>query len=304
MIPVYVFYSMFGFQRTGDSMWAAMDQMARGFIIGATAGRTTLTGEGLQHADGHSPILGAMNPAMKVYDPAFGYEIAHIVRAGIEQMYGPDSTDPNVMYYLTVYNEPMQQPAEPDGSDVEGIVRGLHRISTGGDSGPKVQLLGSGVSVPWAQEAAMILGSEWGVSADVWSVTSWTELRRDGLAALEHNFLHPDEDRRTPYVTSKLADARGPIVASTDYVSDVPDQIRQFLPNPFATLGANDHGFSDTRAAARRYFHIDAHSMVVRALQLLADQGEVDAEVPKQAAEKYQLLDVRAGTTGNAGGES
>ena len=180
MIPVYVFYSMFGFQRTGDSMWAAMDQMARGFIIGATAGRTTLTGEGLQHADGHSPILGAMNPAMKVYDPAFGYEIAHIVRAGIEQMYGPDSANPNVMYYLTVYNEPMQQPAEPDDVDVDGIVRGLHRISTGGDTGPKVQLLGSGVSVPWAQEAAMILGSEWGVSADVWSVTSWTELRRDG----------------------------------------------------------------------------------------------------------------------------
>ncbi len=304
MIPVYVFYSMFGFQRTGDSMWAAMDQMARGFIIGATAGRTTLTGEGLQHADGHSPILGAMNPAMKVYDPAYGYEIAHIVRAGIEQMYGPDSANPNVMYYLTVYNEPMQQPAEPDDSDVEGMVRGLHRISTGGDSGPKVQLLASGVAVPWAQEAAMILGSEWGVSADVWSVTSWTELRRDGLAVLEHNFLHPDEEARTPYVTSKLADAVGPIVASTDYVSDVPDQIRQFLPNPFATLGANDHGFSDTRAAARRYFHIDVHSIVVRALQMLAERGEVDAGAPGQAAEKYQLLDVRAGTTGNAGGES
>src|SRR4051794_12037308 len=304
MIPFYIFYSMFGFQRTGDSIWAMADQLARGFLIGATAGRTTLTGEGLQHADGHSPILGGMNPAMKIYDPAFGYEIAHIVRAGLEQMYGPDSDDRNHMYYLTVYNEPIIQPAEPEGVDVEGIVRGIHRLSTGGDSGPKVQLLGSGVSVPWVQEAAMILGSEWGVSADVWSVTSWTELRRDGLAALKHNFLHPDEQARIPYVTTKLGDAQGPIIATTDYVSEVPDQIRQFLPNAFATLGADDHGFSDTRAAARRYFHIDVHSVVVRALQELAASGEVDVSAPKEAAERYQLLDVNAGTTGNAGGES
>ena len=304
MIPVYVFYSMFGFQRTGDSMWAAMDQMARGFIIGATAGRTTLTGEGLQHADGHSPVLAATNPAMKVYDPAFGYEIAHIVRAGLEQMYGPDTKDPNVMYYLTVYNEPMQQPAEPSDVDVDGIVRGLHRISSGGESGPKVQLMGSGVSVPWAQDAAHILGEEWGVSADVWSVTSWTELRRDGLAAEEHNFLHPDEEPRTPYVTAKLAEARGPVVATTDYMAQVPDQIRQFLPHPFASLGADDHGFSDTRAAARRYFHIDSHSMVVRALQMLEAAGDIDAGSAATAADKYRLLDVNAGTTGNAGGDS
>ncbi|HEY5784553.1 MAG TPA: pyruvate dehydrogenase (acetyl-transferring), homodimeric type, partial [Microlunatus sp.] len=193
MIPVYVFYSMFGFQRTGDAMWAAMDQMTRGFIIGATAGRTTLTGEGLQHADGHSPLLASTNPAMKIYDPAYGYEIAHIVEAGLEQMYGADSTDRNWMYYVTVYNEPISQPAEPEDVDVEGILKGIHKVSSGGDSGPKVQLLGSGVSLPWVQEAAMILGSEWGVSADVWSVTSWVELRRDGLAAERHNFLHPDE---------------------------------------------------------------------------------------------------------------
>jgi pyruvate dehydrogenase E1 component len=303
MIPVYIFYSMFGFQRTGDGIWAAMDQMTRGFIIGATAGRTTLTGEGLQHADGHSPILAAMNPAVRVYDPAFGYEIAHIVRAALEQMYGPDSTDPNVMYYLTVYNEPMVQPAEPEGVDAEGIVRGLHRVSTGGE-GPKVQLLGSGVSVPWAQEAAMILGSEWGVSADVWSVTSWTELRREALAAEEYNFLHPEEQKRVPYVTTKLSGAEGPIIASTDYVSEVPDQIRQFLPNSFATLGADSYGFSDTRAAARRYFHIDSHCMVVRALQMLADAGQIDPGRAKEAAERYQLLDVLAGRTGTAGGES
>ncbi|MDN5804856.1 MAG: pyruvate dehydrogenase (acetyl-transferring), homodimeric type, partial [Microlunatus sp.] len=304
MIPVYLFYSMFGLQRTGDAMWAAMDQMARGFIIAATAGRTTLTGEGLQHADGHSPLLASTNPGMKVYDPAYGYEIAYIVEAGLEQMYGPDSTDRNWMYYLTVYNEPMLHPAEPDDVDAEGIVKGIHRLHSGGDSGPKVQLLGSGVSVPWALEAASILESEWGVSADVWSVTSWVELRRDGLDAEKHNFLYPDEQAQVPYVTRKLADAEGPIIASTDYMSAVPDQIRQFLPNAFATLGADDHGFSDTRAAARRFFHIDVHSMVVRALQELAAAGDVPSSAPKEAAEKYQLLDVTSGTTGNVGGDA
>ncbi|OFE18722.1 pyruvate dehydrogenase (acetyl-transferring), homodimeric type [Humibacillus sp. DSM 29435] len=307
LIPVYVFYSMFGFQRTGDAMWAAMDQMARGFIIGATAGRTTLTGEGLQHADGHSPILAATNPAMKIYDPAYGYEIAHIVAAGLEQMYGPGSSskpESNVMYYITVYNEPMLQPAEPDDADIDGIIRGLHRVATGSGDGPQCQLMGSGVSVPWALEAAKLLASDWGVSADVWSVTSWAELRRDGLAAEEHNFLHADGERRTAYVTEKLKDAVGPVVASTDFASEVPDQIRQFVPNAFATLGADGHGFSDTRAAARRFFHIDVHSMVVRALQLLADDGKVDASVAREAAERYRLLDVNAGTTGTAGGDS
>ena len=304
MIPVYVFYSMFGFQRTGDLMWAAMDQMARGFIIGATAGRTTLTGEGLQHADGHSPVLAGTNPGMRIYDPAYGYEIAHIVRAGLEQMYGPDSEDPNVMYYLTVYNEPMLQPAEPDDVDIDGIVRGIHKISTSEVQGPKAQLFGAGVSVPWALDAQKILAEEWGVSADVWSVTSFNQLRRDGLAAEEHNFLHPQEEPRVPYVTAKLADASGPIVASTDYVSEVPDQIRQFLPNRYATLGADGYGFSDTRPAARRFFHIDSHSMVVRALQLLGESGEVNPDAARQAAERYSLLEVNAGTTGTAGGDS
>jgi len=304
LIPVYVFYSMFGYQRTGDAMWAAMDQMTRGFIIGATAGRTTLTGEGLQHADGHSPVLAATNPATKVYDPAYGYEIAHIVRAGLEQMYGPDSCDPNVMYYLTVYNEPMLQPAEPADVDVDGIVRGLHRVVTGSGEGPRCHLMGSGVSVPWVLKAARLLERDWGVSADVWSVTSWTELRRDGLAAERAAFLHPEQGARVPYVAAKLADAPWPVVASTDFASEVPDQIRQFLPHRFATLGADGHGFSDTRAAARRFFHIDVESIVVRALQVLAEEGQVDAEAAGQAAARYQLLDVRAGTTGIAGGDS
>ncbi|WP_309081831.1 pyruvate dehydrogenase (acetyl-transferring), homodimeric type [Zhihengliuella sp.] len=305
LVPVYVFYSMFGFQRTGDSFWAAADQMTRGFVIGATAGRTTLTGEGLQHADGHSPILAATNPAVITYDPAYGYEIGHIIRAGLERMYGGNHPDPNVMYYLTVYNEPYVQPAEPEGVDVEGILGGIHRVAVGGQEGPKTQLLASGVAVPWAIEAQRILAEEWGVSADVWSVTSWTELRRDGLAAEREAFLDPTaENAREPFVTRQLAGAEGPIVAATDYMSQVPDQIRQYVPNEWATLGADGFGFSDTRAAARRFFNIDAHSIVVRALQLLARRGEVPAEAPAQAFERYRLDDVNAGTSGNAGGDS
>ncbi len=302
MIPIYIFYSMFGFQRTGDSFWAAMDQLARGFIIGATAGRTTLTGEGLQHMDGHSPVLAATNPAVKVYDPAYGYEIAHIVKQGIEEMYGPDAQD--VMYYLTVYNEPIVQPKEPTDVDVEGIKKGIHRLSEGSGDGPKVQLLASGVGVPWIVHAQEILEQDWGVSADVWSVTSWYELRRDALAAEKDAFLHPEDGARTPFVTQKLGEAPGPIVATSDYVSDLPDLIRPYLPQKFASLGADDHGFSDTRAAARRYFHIDAHSVVVRALQLLAEEGTVGSDIPAKAAEKYRLLDVKAGVSGNAGGDA
>ena len=304
LIPVYIFYSMFGFQRTGDAQWAAGDQMARGFVIGATAGRTTLTGEGLQHADGHSQLLASTNPATVSYDPAYGYEIAHIVRAGIERMYGGNHPDPNVMYYLTVYNEPIVQPAEPEGVDVDGILRGIHRISEGSGDGPRTQLLASGVGVPWALEAQQLLRDDWGVSADVWSVTSWSELRRDGLAADEHNFLHPDEEPRTAYVTDKLKDAEGPVVAVSDFMHAVQDQIRPWVQHNFATLGADGFGFSDTRAAARRFFKIDGPSIVVRALQGLAAEGKVDRSLAAQAIEKYRLYDVNAGTSGNAGGES
>ena len=304
LIPVYIFYSMFGFQRTGDAQWAAGDQMARGFIIGATAGRTTLTGEGLQHADGHSHLLASSNPATVSYDPAYGYEIAHIVRAGIERMYGGNHPDPNVMYYLTVYNEPLVQPAEPEGVDVDGIVRGMHRISAAEGDGPRTQLLASGVGVPWALEAQQLLRDDWGVQADVWSVTSWTELRRDGLAADEHNFLHPDEEARTAYITEKLRDSEGPVVAVSDFMHAVQDQIRPWVPQQFVTLGADGFGFSDTRPAARRFFKIDGPSIVVRALQALAAEGTVDRSLSAQAIEKYRLHDVTAGTSGNAGGES
>ena len=317
MVPVYIFYSMFGFQRTGDSFWAAADQMTRGFIIGATAGRTTLTGEGLQHADGHSPVLAATNPAIKHYDAAYGYEIAHIVRRGLEDMYGEhDRGDAarNVMYYLTVYNEPMLQPAQPEDVDVEGILRGIHRIAPAepvgsgqdpdGGSSPQAQLLASGVAVPWALDARELLAKDWGVSAAVWSVTSWTELRRDALAAEAAWLKEPGQTPADPYITRVLGSEAGPIVATSDFDSTQPDLIRPFLPQRFATLGADGFGFSDTRAAARRFFHIDAHSMVVRTLQLLEQDGKVEAGTAARAAEQYRLDDVHAGTSGVAGGDS
>ncbi|UKA48100.1 pyruvate dehydrogenase (acetyl-transferring), homodimeric type [Arthrobacter sp. FW305-123] len=311
LVPIYVFYSMFGFQRTGDSFWAAADQMTRGFIIGATAGRTTLTGEGLQHADGHSPILASTNPAVKTYDPAYGYEIGHIIRHGLEEMYGPDADDDrNVMYYLTVYNEPITQPAEPENLDINGLLKGIYKLAeapqTGNTDGnrPTANILASGVSVPWALEAARILAEDWNVAANVFSVTSWNELRRDGLAAEEHAFLNPGQPARTPFITEQLAGTTGPVIAVSDYMKAVPDQIRQFIPNDFASLGADGFGFSDTRQAARRYFKNDTHSIVAKTLQLLAAKGEVEAGALEKAIEKYRLLDVNAGTTGGAGGDA
>ncbi|MFM6967000.1 MAG: pyruvate dehydrogenase (acetyl-transferring), homodimeric type, partial [Rhodoluna sp.] len=267
MIPFYVFYSMFGFQRTADSVWAATDQLSRGFMIGATAGRTTLTGEGLQHADGHSPLLASTNTGVIAYDPAFGYEIGHIIRGGIERMYGGKHVDPNVIYYITVYNEPYVQPAEPENVDVDGILRGIHKVSTNEANGHKAQILASGVAVPWAYEAQKLLQDDWGVSADIWSVTSWTELRRDGLARDERQFLYPNEQVAPAYVTSKLQNEQGPFLAVSDYMHAVQDQIRPWVPGDFATLGADGFGFSDTRAAARRFFKIDGPSIVVRVLE-------------------------------------
>ena len=304
MIPFYVFYSMFGFQRTADSVWAATDQLSRGFMIGATAGRTTLTGEGLQHADGHSPLLASTNTGVISYDPAFGYEIGHIIRGGIERMYGGQHTDPNVIYYITVYNEPYVQPAEPENVDVDGILRGMHKVSTNEDSGRKAQILASGVAVPWAYEAQQLLQNDWGVSADIWSVTSWTELRRDGLARDERQFLYPNEDVAPAYITEKLQGSEGPVLAVSDYMHAVQDQIRPWVPGDFATLGADGFGFSDTRAAARRFFKIDGPSIAVRVLEQLVARGEIDPSVPQLAIDRYKLHDVTAGTSGNAGGES
>ena len=306
LIPFYFYYSMFGFQRTADQFWAAGDQMARGFLIGATAGRTTLTGEGLQHADGHSPLFASAMPHVVHYDPAYGYEIRHIVRDGLERMYGDgsDGRDQDVLYYLTVYNEPILQPAEPADVDVEGILRGIYLLSPAEGDGPRAQILASGVAVPWALEARQLLADDWGVRAAVWSVTSWNELRRDGLAADQHDFLHPGEEPRTAYLTARLADAQGPFVATTDYDHLVADQVRAWVPGRYATLGADGFGFSDTRAAARRHFKIDGPSVVVRVLQQLVAEGAVDPSLPGQAIERYRLEDVAAGTSGNTGGDS
>ena len=305
MIPVYIFYSMFGFQRTGDQFWAAGDQLTKGFVIGATAGRTTLAGEGLQHMDGHSQVLAATNHAFVSYDPAYAYEIRHIMADGLQRMYGDaDGRDPNVMYYITVYNEPIHQPAEPENVDVEGIIKGIYNVDEHQNfGGPKAQLLASGVGVPWAREARELLARDWGVDAAVWSVTSWNELRRDGLDAEEHNFLHPSEPRRTPYVSTKLAGREGPFVASSDFDRMLPDQIRQWIPGDYHVLGADGFGFSDTRRAARRWYHIDAESMVVRTLAALADKGQVDPSVVQQAIEKYDLFNYSIQGNDHAGEE-
>ena len=305
MIPIYIFYSMFGFQRTGDQFWAAGDQLTKGFVIGATAGRTTLAGEGLQHMDGHSQVLAATNHAFVSYDPAYAYEIRHIMADGLQRMYGDaGGRDPNVMYYITVYNEPIHQPAEPENVDVEGIVKGIYNLDEHQNfGGPKAQLLASGVGVPWAREARELLARDWGVDAAVWSVTSWNELRRDGLDAEEHNYLHPTEPRRTPYVSAKLAGREGPFVASSDFDRMLPDQIRQWVPGDYHVLGADGFGFSDTRRAARRWYHIDAESMVVRTLAALADKGQVDPSVVQQAIDKYELFNCAIQGNDHAGEE-
>ncbi|WP_408654173.1 pyruvate dehydrogenase (acetyl-transferring), homodimeric type [Jatrophihabitans sp.] len=312
MIPFYIFYSMFGFQRTGDQFWQFADQLGRGFVLGATAGRTTLAGEGLQHADGHSLLIASTNPAAVAYDPAYAYEIAHIVESGLRRMYGSSEQHPggeDVFFYLTIYNEPIPQPAEPADVDVEGILRGMHRVSAAlGESGrPRAQVLASGVAVPWALRAQELLGQDWGVDVDVWSVTSWNELRRDALEIDEHNFLHPDAEPLTPYVNTKLAETSGPVVAVSDYMRAVPDQIAQWVQaagRDWSSLGADGFGFADTRGAARRFFHIDAESVVVNVLAQLAKRGEVKPEAARDALEKYKITDVAAANAGSAEGSA
>ncbi len=306
MIPLYIFYSMFGFQRTGDGFWAASDQMARGFVLGATAGRTTLNGEGLQHQDGHSHLLAVTNPAVVAYDPAWAYEVAHLVKDGLRRMYGENPE--NIYYYFTLYNEPLIQPAEPENLDVEGLLKGIYRYAPApeglpGDA-PRVQLLASGVAMPWAQHARDLLAQDWGVAADIWSVTSWTELHRDAVAAEEHNLLHPEADPRVPYVTSKLADTAGPVVAVSDYMHAVQDLIARWVPNDYTSLGTDGFGHSDTRGALRRHFHVDGESVTVAALRQLGRRGEAPMDLAVQAVKKYQLDDVTAAPQAEAGGET
>jgi pyruvate dehydrogenase E1 component len=253
--------------------------------------------------------LASTNPAAVAYDPAYAYELAHIVESGLARMYGatPEHEQgEDVFFYLTIYNEPIPQPAEPADVDVEGILKGIHRVSPAlGEAGrPRAQVLASGVGVPWAIRAQELLGQDWGVDVDVWSVTSWNELRRDALLADEHNFLNPGESPRTPYVTSKLSGAEGPFVAVSDYMRAVPDQIAQWVPGDWSSLGADGFGFADTRGAARRFFHIDAESVVVNVLAQLAKRGEVKPELAREALDKYRLLDVTAADAGSTAGDS
>ncbi|WP_406431224.1 pyruvate dehydrogenase (acetyl-transferring), homodimeric type [Streptomyces sp. NBC_00631] len=285
MIPFYMFYAMFGFQRTGDQFWALADQMGRGFVIGATAGRTTMTGEGLQHADGHSHLLASANPAAVSYDPAFAYEIAVIVREGLRRMYGARPED--VFYYLTVYNEPKRQPAMPTGPGVEeGILRGMYRFRQAEprEAGPRIQLLASGTAIHWVLEAQELLDSQWGVQADVWSVTSWTELRRDALSA-DSARLRGEE--RVPYVTAALSGTPGPVLAVSDWMRQVPDQISQWVEQDYTSLGTDGFGLSDTRDAVRRYFHVDAESIVIAALDRLARSDAIAPETVTEARYRY-----------------
>ena len=301
MIPVYIFYSMFGFQRTGDAFWLAGDQMARGFVLGATAGRTTLNGEGLQHEDGHSHVLASTNPAVVAYDPAFGYEVAHIMRDGLRRMYGENAE--NIYYYITVYNEPIAQPAEPEHVDIDGLLKGMYLYASAQEkTGLRAQILASGVAVPWALDAQNILKDEWGVSADIWSVTSWNELRRDGLDADRHNLLNPSQEPRTAFVTQQLAGVEGPVIAVSDYMRIVQDQIREWVPTDYATLGTDGWGMSDTRGALRRHFLVDAHSIVVQTLRALAQRGDIGHDVIQEAINRYQLWDPKAAGAGNTEG--
>jgi pyruvate dehydrogenase E1 component len=267
--------------------------MARGFVLGATAGRTTLTGEGLQHADGHSLLLAATNPAVVSYDPAFAYEIAYIVESGLHRMYGENPE--NVYFYITIYNEPYVQPAEPDNFDPEGLLRGIYCYHTAIEQRScEAQILASGVSMPAALKAAEMLAAEWDVAADVWSVTSWGELNRDGVYVETQKLRHPDRPAGVPYVAQALAGVSGPVIAVSDWMRAVPEQIRPWVPGTYITLGTDGFGFSDTRPAARRYFNTDAESVTVAVLEGLARDGNIDQSVAVEAARKYQVDDVMA----------
>jgi pyruvate dehydrogenase E1 component len=290
MIPFFIFYSMFGFQRVGDLIWSFGDQRGRGFLLGATAGRTTLAGEGLQHCDGQSHLYAQAYPNCRAYDPAFAYEMAVIVRDGVERMYGPEPED--CFYYITLYNENYSMPAMPEGVE-EGIVRGLYRYRrsrAAGESGVKpAQILASGTAMLAALDAQEILAEEYGVAADVWSATSYKTLRDDALSVERWNRLHPTDPVRTPYVTEALADAEGPVVAVTDFMKAVPDGIARFVPGQFAALGTDGYGFSDTRVALRRHFEVDAPSIVVAVLQGLAQTEAVKSEVVAEAIARFDI---------------
>ena len=288
MIPFFIFYSMFGFQRIGDLIWAAADQRTRGFLLGATSGRTTLNGEGLQHEDGHSHVLASVVPNLLAYDPAFAFELAVIIRDGLKRMY-TDRED--IFYYITLYNENYPMLPMPAGAE-EGILKGAYKLKTApGEDGsrPHLHLLGSGALLHAALRAQGILAEKYGVAADVWSVTSYKELRRDALEADRWNRLHPDQEPRKPYVVQLFEGDDRPIVAVSDYMKLVPDQISRWLPGRLLPLGTDGFGRSDTREALRRFFEVDAESVVVASLWQLAQQGAVDRSLVKRAIDELGI---------------
>jgi pyruvate dehydrogenase E1 component len=289
MVPFYIYYSMFGYQRVGDLVWAAGDSRTRGFMLGGTAGRTTLNGEGLQHEDGHSHVLFSVVPNVRAYDPAFGYEVAVIVHEGLRRMVGEQE---DVFYYLTLMNENYVHPALPDGAGAaEGILRGMYLLSEAPKRSrkPRVQLMGSGTILNEVIAAGELLEHEFGVASDVWSVTSFTELRRDGLEVERWNMLHPDAKPRQSYVSQMLDRRRGPVVASTDYIRAFADQIRQWVPGPYRVLGTDGYGRSDSRRQLRRFFEVDRHYVAVAALKELADAGEIKSSMVSDAIKKFEI---------------
>ncbi len=283
MIPFYIFYSMFGIQRVGDLIWAAADSRTRGFLLGGTSGRTTLAGEGLQHQDGHSHLWFSSVPNCVAYDPTYAYELAVILHDGMRRMYQEDEA---VFYYVTVMNENYVHPPSPDGVH-EGIVRGMYLLESGDGDGERVQLLGSGSILREVREAANLLRDDFQVAADVWSVTSFSELQRDGATAERWNGLHPAEPQRQSYVEERLAGRGGPVIAATDYVRGVPEQIRAYVPARYRTLGTDGFGRSDVRERLRHHFEVNRYFVAIAALKALSDDGRIAPAVVRQAIEKY-----------------
>jgi pyruvate dehydrogenase E1 component len=285
MIPFFIFYSMFGFQRVGDLIWSAADSRARGFLLGATAGRTTLQGEGLQHQDGHSLILASTVPVCDAYDPAFAYEVGTIVEHGLQRMYGAGE---DRFYYLTLYNENYVQPSRPEGV-AEGVIEGLYRWQEAPATGPKTAILFSGSANLAAREAASELAEHYGVAAELWSATSYKRLREEALGVERWNRLHPDQPPRVPLVTRRLSAVGGPVTAVTDFMKLVPDQIARWVPSQFVTLGTDGFGRSDSRQALREFFEIDAGSIVAATLWALSKDGLVPRTAVQDAFTRYGI---------------
>jgi pyruvate dehydrogenase E1 component len=286
MLPFFIFYSMFGFQRMGDLAWAFGDARGRGFLLGATAGRTTLSGEGLQHQDGHSILLASVVPNCLIYDPAYAYEIAVIIEEGIRRML---ENSEDIFYYLTLYNENYVMPAMPEDCR-EGIIRGIYRYRAASKGAkPQARLFGSGPILRAALKAQEILEGDYHVAVDVWSVTSYSELRREAIACDRWNRLHPSEAPRIPYILSRLENTEGPIIAVTDYIKSVPDLIRPWIPSDYITLGTDGFGRSDTREALRRFFEIDAPHIVVATLSALSRKMKINPAIAMEAIRRFRI---------------